>query len=41
MPEVIESIASFEKKCDGADFLSRDAQRKKALEQYFGRKGII
>lgn len=41
MPEVIESIASFEKKCNGADFLSRDALRKRALEHYFARKGII
>ncbi len=41
MPEVIESIASFEKKSSGAAFLSRESHRKKALEHYFSRKGII
>ncbi len=41
MPEVIESIAALEKKCNGALFLHSSPQRKKALDHYFARKGII
>lgn len=41
MPDVIESIASLEKKCANAAFLSADSSRKRALEHYFSKKGII
>ena len=41
MPDVIDSMATLEKKCNGALFLQSSSHRKKALEHYFARKGIV